>query len=257
VATGAWAQTEQTFRPEVGQAGKDVVWVPTPEELVEKMLDLAQVTPQDLVMDLGSGDGRNIIAAAKRGARAVGVEYNPDMVEVSRRAAAAAGVSDRATFVEGDMFEADISKANVLALFLLPSNMLRLSPKFLGLKPGSRIVANTFGIQGWEPDATERIAGACGSWCTALLWYVPAQVDGTWRLPEGELQLKQEFQRIEGTLSTNGSALPVENGKLRGDQISFVAGGATYTGRVSGDAMEGVVQTTGTQQNWRASRSGR
>ena len=128
------------FEPTPGQAGKDVVWVPTPPELVEKMLDMAKVTPQDIVMDLGSGDGRNVIAAAKRGARAIGFEFNPDMVALSRRLAQEAGVPDRATFVEGDMFEADISKATVLALFLLPSNLDKLAPKFLALKPGTRIV---------------------------------------------------------------------------------------------------------------------
>ena len=145
----------QTYEPTVGQPGKDVVWVPTPPELVERMLDMAKVTPQDFVMDLGSGDGRNIIAAAKRGARAIGVEYNPDMVELSRRQAKEAGVADKATFVQGDMYEADISKATVMALFLLPTNLEKLQDKFLALKPGSRIVLNTFTIGGWEPEHRE------------------------------------------------------------------------------------------------------
>ena len=174
------------FTPTPGQPGKDVVWVPTPQELVEKMLDMAKVTPQDLVMDLGSGDGRNVIAAAKRGARAIGFEYNPEMVAISRRLAKEAGVLDRATFVEGDMFEADISKATVLALFLLPSNLDKLMPKFLALKPGTRIVNNTFGVTGWEPGASETIEGTCTSWCTAVLNIVPAQVAGTWRAGSSE-----------------------------------------------------------------------
>ena len=174
----------QTFEPSVGQAGKDVVWVPTSPALVEKMLDLAKITPNDLVMDLGSGDGRNIIAAAKRGARAIGVEYNPDMVELSRRLAKEAGVADKATFIQGDMYEADISKANVLALFLLPSNLNKLQEKFLALEPGSRIVNNTFFVEGWEPDVQETIdrrlhvvvhRGALhrpgqGRWCLAVRW---------------------------------------------------------------------------------------
>ncbi|MBI4476575.1 MAG: methyltransferase domain-containing protein [Acidobacteria bacterium] len=167
------ATAQQSFKPEVGQAGKDVVWVPTVPALVEKMLDLAKVTPDDFVIDLGSGDGRMVIAAARRGARALGVEFNPDMVQLSRQLAAEAGVGEKATFVEGDMFEADISKATVLALFLLPDNLARLEPKFRALKPGTRIVVNTFGIPGWEPDVTEQITGDCSSWCTAMLYHVP------------------------------------------------------------------------------------
>ena len=157
LAGSALYAQQKPFTPTEYQAGKDVVWVPTSPELVEKMLDMAKVTPQDFVMDLGSGDGRNIIAAAKRGARAIGVEYNPDMVELSRRLAREAGVADKATFVQGDMYEADISKATVMALFLLPTNLDKLQDKFLALKPGTRIVLNTFGVTGWEPDVTERL----------------------------------------------------------------------------------------------------
>ena len=163
---------QQDFKPTSGQAGKDVVWVPTSPALVEKMLDLAKVTADDVVMDLGSGDGRMIIAAAKRGARAIGVEYNPEMVKLSRRLAAEAGVADRATFIEGDMFEADISKATVLALFLLPDNLQRLEPKFRALRPGTRIVVNTFGIPEWKEEVKEEITD-CSSWCTAMLYRVP------------------------------------------------------------------------------------
>jgi SAM-dependent methyltransferase len=169
------APGQQVYKPEVGQQGKDVVWVPTSPELVEKMLDLAKVGPSDFVVDLGSGDGRNVIAAAKRGARALGVEFNPEMVALSQRLAAEAGVSDKATFVQGDMFEADFSEATVLALFLLPDNLERLKPKFNKLKPGSRIVLNTFGVPGWKPDLTEQVQGECSSWCTALLYTLPAK----------------------------------------------------------------------------------
>src|SRR5688572_16657190 len=231
----AQAQKEQPFKPTVGQAGKDVVWVPTPAALVEKMLDMAKVTPQDHVMDLGSGDGRNIIAAAKRGATAVGVEYNPDMVELSKREAAAQGVAGKASFIQGDMYEADISKATVLALFLLPHNLTKLTPKFLALKPGTRIVGNTFAPEGWTADETETISGDCVSWCTSLLWIVPAQVEGTWTLPQGQLTLKQEFQMVSGTLTSNGTPTAV-SGKLRGDLISFTAGNTEYAGRVTGDS---------------------
>lgn len=238
-----------TYEPSVGQAGKDVVWVPTSPELVEKMLDMAQVTKDDLVMDLGSGDGRNIIAAAKRGARGIGVEFNPDMVALSRRAAEQAGVAERATFVEGDMFEADISKASVLALFLLTDNLRKLQPKFLDMRPGTRIVINTFTIPDWEPDAKETIGGECMSWCTSLLWIVPAKVEGTWRMSSGELVMQQKFQIVSGTLTLNGQPHAIENGRLRGDELSFTANGVGYTGQVKGDAIEGQT-TTG---SWRAS----
>jgi len=245
-ATPAFSQEEKPFEPVPGQAGKDVVWVPTPPELVELMLDLAKVTPQDFVMDLGSGDGRNIIAAAKRGARATGVEFNPKMVELSSRLAKEAGVSDKATFVEGDMYIADISKASVMALFLLPTNMKTLLPKFLDLTPGSRIVSNTFGIEGWTPDQTMTVPN-CSDWCNALLWIVPAKVEGTWRLPQGTLTLKQEYQVVSGTLGNTAIA----DGKLGGREITFKVGNVEYQGRVTGNTMEGTAGTA----RWTATRT--
>jgi SAM-dependent methyltransferase len=251
--TAAPATTEP-FKPTVGQAGKDVVWVPTPAILVEKMLDMAKVTAQDYVMDLGSGDGRNIIAAAKRGATAVGVEFNPEMVELSRKEAKAQGVADKATFIQGDMYEADISKATVLALFLLPHNMNKLLPKFLALPPGTRIVGNTFAPEGWTEDESETVAGDCVSWCKSLLWIVPARVEGNWKLPQGDLALKQEFQMISGTLTANGKPLAV-NGRLRGDLVTFTAGDIEYTGRVAGDSMSGSIKSGGTNGSWSASRA--
>ena len=240
LASGAaLGQAEKPFEPVIGQAGKDVVWVPTPPALVEKMLDMAKVTSQDFVMDLGSGDGRNIIAAAKRGARALGVEYNDDMVKLSQGIAAKEGVSDKARFVQGDMYEADISQATVLALFLLTENLNKLTPKFLQLKPGTRIVANGFGIDGWDADETGRAEGDCGSWCTAYLFIVPAKVEGSWRMPQGQLTLQQKFQKLSGALNMGGTSVPIADGRLRGDVISFTVGGASYTGRVSGDTMQG------------------
>src|SRR6188472_642288 len=147
-ATSASAQTQtKPFEPTVGQAGKDVVWVPTPQALVERMLDLAKLTPQDFLMDLGSGDGRTVITAAKRGATAQGIEYNPDMVELSKKNAAAAGVTAKATFVKADLFETDFSKAQVITMFLLPSINMRLRPQILKMRPGTRIVANTFTME--------------------------------------------------------------------------------------------------------------
>ena len=247
VATTAAAQ-QKPFEPTVGQAGKDVVWVPTPPELVEKMMDMAQVGPNDIVMDLGSGDGRNIIAAAKRGATAIGVEYNPDMVELSTRLAKEAGVAGKATFVQGDMYTADISKATVMALFLLPDNLRKLSDKFFNLRPGSRLVLNTFAIPDWEADVTETIQGECVSWCTSLLYFVPAKVAGTWKTAQGELMLNQAFQNVTGTLTSNGKAMNV-TGKLRGDQITLTAGGTQLSGKVNGDRIEG--------QNFSATRATR
>jgi SAM-dependent methyltransferase len=244
MAAGTAVAAEEPFKPVSGQAGKDVVWVPTPESTVNKMLDMAKVTPQDFVMDLGSGDGRNIIGAAKRGARALGVEYNPKMVELSRRSAAEQGVADKAQFVEGDMFAADISQATVLALFLLPDNLRKLEPKFLDLKPGTRIVANTFGISGWEAEQTETVPGECTTRCTVLLYIVPAKVAGKWRLPQGELELEQQAQTLKGSFAGQ----PITQGRVRGDQVTFTAGGVEYVGRVNADAIEGD------RGNWKAVR---
>jgi hypothetical protein len=245
------AQTPRPYEPEVGQAGKDVVWVPTPPDLVKTMLDIAEVTSADLVVDLGSGDGRNIIAAAKRGARGRGVEFNPDMVALSRSIAEREGVANLATFVQGDMFTADFSDATVLALFLLPANMDKLQPKFFDMKPGTRIVANTFGITGWEADRVERTCEEYESWCTALLWIVPAKVQGTWRASFGELRLEQKFQVLSGSLIANGSTTPLQSGRLRGDRISFVVGNAQYSGRVNGERIDGTTSAGGA---WSATR---
>ena len=170
----AVAAQSNTYQPYVGQPGKDVIWVPTPAALVEKMLDMAKVTPQDFVMDLGSGDGRNIIAAARRGARGLGVEWDSDLVRLSQHAAAAEGVAHLASFARGDMYEADISQATVLALFLLPENLARLRPKFEKLKPGSRIVTNGYPIPGWTAKEVLSAEADCGSWCEAYLYVVPA-----------------------------------------------------------------------------------
>lgn len=245
---------QRPVEPTVGQPGRDAVWVPTSPEMVEKMLDMAQVTPQDFVVDLGSGDGRNVIAAAKRGARALGVEFNGDLVELSRQRARDAGVSDRASFLQGDMFEADISKATVLPLFLLPQNLERLRDKFLALRPGTRIVLNTYGVPGWEPDETDTISGDCSNWCTSILLIVPAQVAGTWQLPFGRLTLNQQAQMLSGALSSVDGSATLENARMRGDEITFTAAGVKYTGRVSGDSMQGSSSSNDHRQNWTAVR---
>lgn len=247
-----FAQPAQQYEPQVGQEGKDVVWVPTPQALVDKMLDMAKVTPKDFVIDLGSGDGRTVITAAKRGAKAHGIEYNPDMVELAKRNAAKEGVSDRATFAKADLFESDFSQAQVITMFLLPSINLKLRPKILDLKPGTRIVSNSFDMEEWKPDETANAEG-CSNWCTAYLWIVPAKVNGTWKLPNGELTLKQTFQMISGTLKSGNVVTPV-NGKLNGEEISFTAGEGQYNGRVNGNSMDGSLKSGG---KWSAMRAGR
>ncbi len=229
-----------TYEPTSGQEGKDVVWVPTSQALVDKMLDMARMTKNDFVMDLGSGDGRTVITAAKRGARAVGVEYNPDMVELSKRNAEKEGVSARATFMKADLFETDFSRATVITMFLLPDINLKLRPKILGLKPGTRIVSNSFTMGDWKEDARTSItpeAGCETSWCTALLWIVPARVEGTHPLPQGEVTFKQRYQELSGSLVTEGKTYALE-GKVRGEAVSFTAGGREYRGRMNGQRFE-------------------
>src|SRR5262245_4611140 len=245
----AQAQPAKEYQPEVGQAGKDVVWVPTPQALVDRMLDMAKVTPKDYVIDLGSGDGRTVITAAKRGSKALGIEYNPDMVELSKRNAAKEGVADKASFMKADLFESDFSQAQVITMFLLPSINIKLRPKILNLKPGTRIVSNTFDMEDWKPDETANVEG-CTNWCTAHLWIVPAKVEGNWKTAQGELTLKQTFQMLTGTLKNGNASAPISNAKMNGDQISFTAGGVQYSGHVNGNTMEG----TAGGNKWSATR---
>ena len=247
---------QKPFEPFSGQPGKDVVWVPTSQALVDKMLDMAKLTPTDIHMDLGSGDGRTVITAAKRGTRSTGIEYNPDMVELSKQNAVKAGVTDKATFVKADLFETDFSKATVITLFLLPDINLKLRPKILDLKPGTRIVSNTFTMGEWKDDETATVdeAAGCSYYCTAHLWIVPAKVTGTWHSAQGDLTLKQEFQMAQGSLKSGANTVAISNAKLRADQFSFSARGATYAGRVNGNTIEGTVTTGGNATKWSATR---
>ncbi len=244
-------QAGPEFEPRVGQEGKDVIWVPTPQALVDKMLDMAKVTAKDYVIDLGSGDGRTVITAAKRGSKALGIEYNPDMVELSKRNAAKEGVSDKASFAKADLFESDFSQAQVITMFLLPDINIRLRPKILDLKPGTRIVSNSFTMGDWSSDETNTVKEGCVSYCTAYLWIVPAKVEGSWQMPQGELTLKQTYQMLTGTLKSGSTSSAIANGKLNGDQISFSAGGVDYSGRVSGNSIEGLAKTGAA---WKATR---
>ena len=252
-AAGDLAQAQPSkkdFEPQVGQEGKDVIWVPTPQGLVDRMLDMAKVTPNDYVIDLGSGDGRTVITAAKRGARALGIEYNPDMVELSKRNAEKEGVAGKASFVKADIFESDFSQATVITMYLLPQLNVKLRPKILDLKPGTRIVSHAFTMEEWTADQTDSFDGR-----TAYLWIVPAKVEGTWQLAQGELLLAQNFQMLVGTLKSGGNTVMIANGRLRGDQLSFSAGGADYTGRVNGNTIEGTV-TGASSGSWSATRAG-
>jgi hypothetical protein len=248
------------YQPSVGQQGKDVVWVPTPDGLVEKMLDMAGVTADDYLIDLGSGDGRMVIAAARRGARALGVEYNPDMVDLSKANAAKAGVSNRASFKKGDLFEADLSQATVITLYLMTDLNVRLRPKILQLKPGTRIVSHAFRMDDWEPDQStmdsERIA---------FLWIVPARAEGdwTWSSQSGtaQLSISQTYQKIRGKLRIGGNELALREATLAGDRLTFSAGEGEsqtvrYSGRIQGDTLEGTMAApSGAEALWHACRN--
>jgi len=244
------------YEPIVGQEGKDVIWVPTCQVLVDQMLDMAKVTSQDYVMDLGSGDGRLVITAAKRGARAMGIEYNPDMVALSKRNAAREGVTDKAQFIQGDIFESDFSQATVITMFLLESINLKLRPQILNFKPGTRVVSNSFTMGEWTADQTFDVDDKknCGDYSTTYFWIVPAKVEGTWNLPQGQLTLKQSFQTFSGELKSSTNLLPVTNGKLSGDLINFSVGNVKYTGRVSGSTMQGAYESGGSTTQWNATQ---
>ena len=249
------AGAASNFEPQIGQEGKDVIWVPTPQVLIDKMLDAAKVTKDDYVIDLGSGDGRTVITAAKRGANALGIEYNPDMVELSKTNADKEGVSARANFMKADIFESDFSKATVITMYLLPQLNLKLRPKILDLKPGTRIVSHAFTMDDWRADETISSQDNASYSRTAYLWIVPAKVEGTWKTAQGEISFKQNFQMLSGTLKSGGDTVAIETGRLRGDQITFTAGGTEYTGRVSGGTMDGSMRGANSG-NWSATRLG-
>ena len=269
MAGGPWSPPEAAGQPApepaIGQEGKDVPWVPTPDVLVDKMLEMAAVAPEDIVIDLGSGDGRTVIAAARLGAQAIGVELEPNLVVLSERRAAEAGVSDRTNFVATDLFEFDLSTATVVTMFLLPDINYRLRPTLFDLRPGTRIVSNTWDLggsetdpdaPGWIPDETV-VLDPCPTWCTSLLWIVPAKVAGAWRMDAGELVLEQRFQQVSGELRTADGAFAIAEGRLRGDRISFEAGGISYTGRMAGggSTMSGTARTPAGIAEWRAVRN--
>ena len=246
----------KSFEPHSGQEGKDVVWVPTSQALVEKMLDIAKVTPKDFVIDLGSGDGRTVITAAKRGAKARGVEFNPDMVALSRKKADAEGVKDKVEFMQGDLFQADLSQATVITMFLLTEINLKLRPFLLDLKPGTRIVSNSFNMGEWTPDETAHLTDGCESWCDALLWIIPAKVEGSWKMPQGELKLDQEFQMVSGSMKTRNKTMKISDGRLNGNHITFTVNNEKYSGLVNGNSIEGIVVSGQNSSKWNAVSAG-
>ncbi len=237
-AVHAQSAAETGYQPSVGQDGKDVVWIPTPQALVDRMLDMAKVTPNDILVDLGSGDGRTVLTAAKRGVSALGIEFNPDLVALSQVTAKAEGVGDTARFVQGDIFEVDFTNATVVTMFLLQPLNERLRPQLLKMRPGTRLVSNTFDMGDWVSDDSIRAGGGCTGWCRAYLWIVPANVEGDWRLPQGLLTLTQKYQMLTGTLTVGGKQTPISEGRMNGEAISFVVGGQLITGRVSDNTIE-------------------
>lgn len=242
------------YAPKVGQQGKDVVWVPTSQSLVDKMLDMAQVTSDDYLIDLGSGDGRTVISAAKLGARALGIEYDSNMVALSKRNALKEGVAAKAQFIRADLFAADLSQATVITMFLLTDINLKLRSKLLDLKPGTRIVSNSFDLGEWKADAKTTATNDCSSYCTAYMWIVPAKVQGVWNTPQGEMVFRQDFQKVSGTLKTKKETLPITEGRLNGENLEFRAGNQRFAGKVKADTINGTFGSGRTASHWSAAK---
>jgi hypothetical protein len=259
VASGAAAQ-QQKFEPQVGQAGKDVIWVPTPDDVVDRMLTMAQVTPGDFVMDLGSGDGKIAIAAARKfGARSLGIEYNPDMVKLAQDNAQRAGVAEKASFRRADIFATDFSHATVITLYLLPALNMKLRPQILSMRPGTRVSSHSFNMEDWEADESSTLDGR-----RAYFWIVPASVMGTWNLELNnqrlEMTLEQTFQKISGSVSLGPVQGGLREARLRGANIAFayVDGAGVrcdFNGRVDGSRMEGSFHDgKGQEGRWSAAK---
>ena len=249
------------YQPIVGQQGKDVVWVPTPDALVTEMLRMAKVDSGDYVMDLGSGDGRIAIAAAKNfGARATGIEYNPELVTLSNANARKAGVADKVKFIKADLFETDLSKADVITMYLLPKINLELRPKLLALRPGVRVVSHAFNMDDWKPDQTARADDR-----HAYLWIIPAKVAGDWNVSAGkaqwEISLDQKYQMLSGRARSGKESFDIAEGRVTGNEVRFVMSGAKgerreFQGRFKGKHLEGKVVQTATKKatTWTAVR---
>ncbi len=247
----ALASDAKPYEPVRGQAGKDVIWIPTPEGLVEKMLTAARVTSDDRVFDLGAGDGIIAITAARKfGATAVGIEYNPQMADFARRKVREAGVADKVRIITGDIFKEDFSSATVVTMYLLPDLNMRLRPIILGMKPGTRVVSHAFTMGDWEPEETVQHDGARG-----YLWIVPAKVEGDWRMTglpgsPSRLSFRQSLQQVGGLMTAGNATQPLVGMRLRGDEVRFQFSGAdrslhTFSGRVAGNRITGTVEAGG------------
>jgi len=265
IAFPATAQQKgQAYEPQVGQAGKDVIWVPTPDEVVDRMLRMAQVTANDYVIDLGAGDGKIAIAAAKNfGARALGIEYNPEMAKHAQGNVERAGVTGRARIVQGDIFVTDFTQATVITMYLLPALNLKLRPQILAMRPGTRVVSHSFTMDDWEADETSSMDGR-----RAYFWVVPANVVGNWMLEvtgggaseKMELTLEQRYQKIEGNLGLGAIQGGLRDARLRGFNIAFSyvdnkGVRRDLAGRVSGGRMEGGFRAdNGTEGRWTSTK---
>ena len=243
------AECERDYKPQVGQAGKDVVWVPTPDEIVQRMLRMAKVTSQDTVYDLGAGDGKIAIAAGKLGATAVGIEYNPDMAKLASCLVSAEGVGSKTRIIQGDIFKEDFSKATVVTMYLLPELNLCVRHRLLAMKPGTRVTSHQFTMGDWEPEETSEF-----EYRTAYLWIVPARVDGTWVLreaggPSYTVSLTQTFQKLSGDLVSGTARQPLVGATLRGDQLRFAFNDdkgvtRTFNGTVRGTELVGTLKSS-------------
>ena len=245
-------ECDRDYKPQVGQAGKDVVWVPTPDEVVQRMLRMAKVTPQDTVYDLGAGDGKIAIAAGKLGATAVGIEYNPDMAKLAQCYVQAENVAGKTRIIQGDVFKEDFSKATVVTMYLLPELNLKLRPTILEMKPGTRVTSHQFTMGDWEADETAEV-----DYRTAYLWIVPAKVEGTWTLREqgpGNAQytvnLSQKYQKITGDVAAGSTKQPLVGATVRGEEIRFAFNDdkgvtRTLTGTVRGNELTGTLKGAG------------
>jgi hypothetical protein len=249
------AECERDYKPQVGQAGKDVVWVPTPDDLVNRMLTMAKVTPKDYVVDLGAGDGKIAIAAGKNfGATALGIEYNPDMARLAQCYVQAEGVGNKVRIIQGDIFKEDFSKATVVTMYLLPDLNIRLRPTILAMKPGTRVTSHQFTMGDWEADETAEI-----EYRNAYLWIVPAKVEGNWTFSgDGgktsfSVALTQQFQRIKGEASYAYNKSPIVGATLRGEEIKFAFNDdkeqtRTLTGTVRGNEITATLRGPGSTE---------
>jgi len=283
LARAAWILIPGLFASYVQAQSPRVPYVPTPQDVVERMLEIAKVTSSDYLIDLGSGDGRIVVTAArKHGARGFGVDINPERIREANENARQAGVLDKVAFYQRDLFETDLSEATVITMYLLPRVNLELRPKLLDLKPGTRIVSHDFSMEEWKPDVQEKMEakekyGGSGGQSDIYFWVVPAKVGGTWQweLPVAgkprayEIALTQKFQAISGSARVNGRDTPLQNARLRGDRISFAFTAPVdgtpirheFSGTVEGETIAGTARLSGTkiqsEREWSARRTAR